>query len=161
MLALLLLSLPASAIVTEYKAGVQTMKVNQDGMDIEIREGASPGNSIRVYVSPSNLSGTSNCMGIPPVVAGGYFPSDLATVASFVSPYAGYAARLIEQPPLNDNPGCDTKKFGYYTIDTIVNGMIKHQVSGMKKSYNVEVTFGPDPKDPKKTVVLKLRSNSK
>lgn len=163
--ALLLAPTHAWAIVDSYTAGKTTLKANQDGAEIEIREANAPGESIRVYVSPSkkNGSGVINCMGVPPVIPSGYFPSDLTAAAAFVSPVVGYLANVTQasmDTVLHDNPMCDTKKFGYFTLDTIKEGTAKFKLKGTLKTYLIEITFGPAPEDANKTVVLRLRTNA-
>lgn len=158
-LALAMSSTPAFAIVGDYNGGA-TIKANQDGTEFEIREANAPGESIRVYVSPSKINNVINCTGVPPVVASGYFPSTLTQAVNLVSPVAGYALNLAAQPVLHDNPTCNTDKWGYFTMDTVKEGTAKFKVIGTLKTYLVEVTFGPDPSDASKTVVLRLRTNS-
>lgn len=158
-LALALSSTPAWAIVGSYN-GSATINANQDGTDFQIREANAPGESIRVYVSPSKINSTVNCTGVPPVVASGYFPSSLTQAVNLVSPVAGYALNLAAQPVLHDNPTCNTGNWGYFTTDTVKEGTAKFKVIGTLHTYVVEVTFGPDPKDATKTVVLQLRTNS-
>lgn len=161
--ALLLAPAHAWAMVDSYSAGAAKLSVKEDGAEVEIREANAPGQSIRVYVSPGKVGGTSNCMGVPPLIASGYFPSDVTAAAAFVSPIAGYLANVTQaamDTVLHDNPLCDAKKFGYFTVDTVKNGTAKYKLKGTLKTYLIEITFGPAPEDASKTVVLRLRTHS-
>lgn len=162
-LALTLSSTPAWAIVANYTAGATTLKANQDGFDFEIRDEVSdPGGSIRVYYSPSNIGSTTNCIAMAqyPIKGHAYIPSSVTGVSNFVSPTDGGNKTIADQPVLHDNPTCFTDKFGYFTVDTVIEGTAQYTVYGTLKNYIVEVTFGPDPANSAKTVVLRLRTNS-
>lgn len=157
-------SSPAWAIVANYTAGAKTLKANQDGDDIEIRdEVSSPGGSVRVYFSPSKVNGNVNCV-VPQfnsVLADGYVASSVTGKSKFVSPVDGSKVSTYpDNPTVNNNPTCDTDKFGYFSVQTVVEGTAKYRLLGVLKSYRIEVTFGPDPANPEKTVVLRLRTDS-
>ncbi|MEY4473636.1 MAG: hypothetical protein RL671_1940 [Pseudomonadota bacterium] len=161
--ALAFVASPAWAIVADYTAGATTLKANQDGFDFEIRDEVSaPGGSIRVYFSPSTINGSVNCVTVTttPIKGNAYIPSSVTGVSNFVSPTDGFTKTVDAEPVLHDNPTCYTDKFGYFTVDTVIEGTAQYRVLGLLKSYIVEVTFGPNPSNSSQTVVRRLRTNS-
>lgn len=160
--ALTLSSTPAWAIVANYTEGATTLKANQDGFDFEIRDEVSaPGGSVRVYFSPSNINGVTNClvMGEYPIKGIANIASSVTGLSDFTSPIDGTHVAITTQPGVHDNPTCYTDKWGYFSVDSLVQGTAQYHVMGTLHSYDVEVTFGPDPANPSKNVVLRLRTN--
>lgn len=120
-------------------------------VELELKKGtiSDPGSSIRVYLRPR-----TGCMGVPPVDDGKYYKSTVSKVLNTLSPELNYVAYLASQPVFNANPLCDHNKQGYYTLDTIKEGNVKHRIMVDNKYYYVEITFGPNQAG--KVVVLKL-----
>lgn len=161
-LALALASTPAWAIVANYTEGATTLKANQDGFDFEIRDEVSdPGGSVRVYYSPSNINGVTNCvaMGDYPIKGIANIASSVTGLSDFTSPIDGTPVKITTQPGVHDNPTCYTDKWGYFSVDSIVQGTAQYKILGTLHNYIVEVTFGPDPANPTKNVVLRLRTD--
>ncbi|OYU33879.1 hypothetical protein [Novosphingobium sp. PASSN1] len=161
--AIALSSTPALAIVANYTEGATSLKANQDGFDFEIRDEVSaPGGSVRVYFSPSSINGNINCvaMGDYPIKGIANIASSVTGLSDFTSPIDGTHVAITTQPGVHDNPTCSTDKWGYFSVDSMVQGTAQYKVLGTLHNYIVEVTFGPDPANPSKNVVLRLRTNS-
>lgn len=160
------ISAPASAMVDKYTPGTKKLTVKEDGAEFEIREANAPGNSVRLYISPAKVKGGEvNCLpDLGTVIPLDYKPSDLTKIAKYFGPEALLTSVLIdmdEQANFHDAPNCSTGKWGWVSVDVVQEGTAVYYVSGLKKDYEVRVTFGPDPENPGKTVVLQLQSHNK
>jgi len=155
-----IISSPASAITADYASGVTTLKANQDGFEFEIRdEVANPGSDVKVYFSPSTVNGVVNCVSAT-IDGTSYDKSSVTGVKNLTRPSDGTTVVIMSTPIMYSNPLCYTDKWGNFNVDTVVEGTAKYKIWGTLRNYVIEVTFGPDPANPGKTVVRRLRTDS-
>jgi len=162
--ALALVPTSAFAMVDRYESGKTKLTVTEDGGNFEIREANAPGNSVRLYISPEKTKphGSVNCYSdLTNIIPEDYHPSDVTKVAKYFGPEALLTSVLIDmdkQYHFHDAPHCSTGKWGWFSIAVVQEGTAVFQIVGGLKTYEVRVTFGPDPDDATKTVVRQISS---
>lgn len=164
--ACLLSASPVFAKVDKLDAGETVLNVEEDGLKAEIREAAAPGNSVRLYLNPRKIDGGEvNCLAaFGTVIPDAFHPSDVTKIAKYFGPEAALTSVMIDmdkQAHFHDVPDCSTGKWGWVSVPVVQEGTAVYYISGLKKDYEIRITFGPDPKNSAKTIVSQLQSHHK